>query len=66
MFLICQALTREDIARCDEFHIRGREATRDLAKIANIRKDAKVLDLGCGLGLIHFLSWIAHADIVLF
>ena len=44
------ALKREDIARFDEFHIRGREATRELAQLADLREDAKVLDLGCGLG----------------
>ena len=44
------ALTREDIFTFDEFHIRGREATRDLARLANLGKGDKALDLGCGLG----------------
>jgi SAM-dependent methyltransferase len=45
-----KALTREDIFTFDEFHIRGREATRDLAKLAKLGKGDKALDLGCGLG----------------
>jgi len=45
-----QNLTREDIARIDEFHIRGREATRELAQMAELKTDMRVLDLGCGIG----------------
>lgn len=44
------ALSREDVFAFDEFHIRGREATRDLAELTNLGKGDKVLDLGCGLG----------------
>lgn len=44
------ALTREDIASFDEFHIRGREATRELAGLADLEADARVLDIGCGVG----------------
>lgn len=43
-------LTREDIASFDEFHIRGRDATRELAELAAIDADARVLDIGCGIG----------------
>jgi len=43
-------LTREDITTFDEFHIRGREATREVAQLAGLQKDMKVLDLGCGVG----------------
>ncbi len=43
-------LKRDDIASFDEFHIRGREATRDLAFLADLRKNMTVLDLGCGVG----------------
>jgi len=44
------ALTREDIFTFDEFHIRGREATRELAQLTKLNKNEKALDLGCGLG----------------
>jgi SAM-dependent methyltransferase len=39
-----------DTASFDEFHIRGREATRELAKLAGLHEGMKVLDLGCGVG----------------
>ena len=44
------ALTRADIASIDEFHIRGLEATREVADIAGIEDHARVLDVGCGIG----------------
>ena len=39
-----------DTASFDEFHIRGREATRELARLAGLQRGMKVLDLGCGIG----------------
>lgn len=42
--------TYEDSASFDEFHMRGREATRDLARLACISPGMQILDLGCGLG----------------
>lgn len=39
-----------DTESFDEFHIRGREATRELAKLAELREGMVVLDLGCGVG----------------
>ncbi|MDD4385503.1 MAG: class I SAM-dependent methyltransferase [Bacteroidales bacterium] len=42
-------VTRKDIARVDEFHVRGVEVSRELAKTANINS-SKVLDIGCGIG----------------
>ena len=45
-----EALTLDDISSCDEFHIRGRDATRELAQLAKLQKGMKVLDLGCGVG----------------
>lgn len=44
------ALTREDITSFDEFHIRGLDATRELAELADIDAHARVLDVGCGIG----------------
>jgi ubiquinone/menaquinone biosynthesis C-methylase UbiE len=43
-------LTVDDLAPIDQFHIRGRMATRELAGIADIAADSEVLDVGCGLG----------------
>ncbi|MCD6584434.1 MAG: class I SAM-dependent methyltransferase [Desulfobacteraceae bacterium] len=39
-----------DTESFDEFHIRGREATRELARLAKLQKGMRVLDLGCGVG----------------
>ncbi len=43
-------LTPEDLAPIDEFHVRGREATLELAELAALDAKSRVLDLGCGLG----------------
>jgi MPBQ/MSBQ methyltransferase len=43
-------LKPEDLAPVDEFHIRGREASVELARRASFKPGARVLDLGCGLG----------------
>ncbi|MDA8139188.1 MAG: methyltransferase domain-containing protein [Desulfobacteraceae bacterium] len=40
----------KDTAAFDEFHMRGREATLELARLAGLRPGQRVLDLGCGLG----------------
>ena len=39
-----------DTESLDEFHIRGREATRELAQLADLKPGMRVLDLGCGIG----------------
>ena len=39
-----------DTESLDEFHIRGREATRELAGLANLKPGMRVLDLGSGIG----------------
>lgn len=44
------ALVPADLAPVDEFHIRGREATLELAKRAGFKRGLRVLDVGCGLG----------------
>ncbi len=43
-------LTTEDLATVDEFHIRGRKATLELAAQMKINADSHVLDIGSGLG----------------
>lgn len=43
-------LTADDLLAVDEFHIRGREATAELASLAAVRADERVLDVGSGLG----------------
>lgn len=43
-------LTIEDLAPLDQFHIRGIEATREIARDAEIDAGSTVLDVGCGVG----------------
>ncbi len=43
-------LTPIDLAPVDEFHIRGRAATVELASRASLTAGMRVLDVGCGLG----------------
>jgi SAM-dependent methyltransferase len=43
-------LQPEDLAPVDEFHVRGREATVELAGRGALRPGLRVLDIGCGLG----------------
>lgn len=45
-----ERLTPDDLAAVDEFHIRGREATEELARLAAFTAGARVLDVGCGIG----------------
>lgn len=45
-----QSLTATDLATVDEFHIRGRKATLELAEKMNLNADSNVLDIGSGLG----------------
>ena len=42
--------TTTDLATVDEFHIRGRKATLELAGQMNFDTDLHVLDIGSGLG----------------
>ena len=44
------ALTPDDLAPATEFHIRGKEATLELARLAGLRAGMHVLDVGGGLG----------------
>src|SRR6266568_3167607 len=43
-------LTTTDLATVDEFHIRGRKATLELAEKMNLDANSHVLDIGSGLG----------------
>ncbi|MDD2737238.1 MAG: methyltransferase domain-containing protein [Desulfuromonadaceae bacterium] len=43
-------LSYDDLAAIDEFHIRGRKATIDLARDLGLDKNMQILDVGCGLG----------------
>lgn len=43
-------LTAADLASVDEFHIRGRKATLELASRMRLGTDSRVLDIGSGLG----------------
>ena len=43
-------LTPGDLAPLDAFHIRGRDATRELAALAHLGASQEVLDVGCGVG----------------
>src|SRR5207249_3797171 len=44
------SLSREQLSFFDEFHIRGREATREIAQTAGFARGMSVLDIGCGIG----------------
>ncbi len=43
-------LTIKDLAPVDSFHIRGIEATKELASLIKIKPVDKILDVGCGIG----------------
>lgn len=43
-------LTTADLASVDEFHVRGRQATLELAKRMRLKEGSEVLDIGSGLG----------------
>lgn len=43
-------LTPDDLVALDEFHIRGREATRELASRLHLDQTKGVLDVGSGIG----------------
>lgn len=45
-----ERLTAEDLAPIDEFHIRGRKATLELASELRLEAGMQVLDVGSGLG----------------
>ena len=44
------SLKADDLMPVDEFHTRGRQATREMAELVNLKSTDRVLDVGCGLG----------------
>ncbi len=44
------ALTIDDLAAVDQFHVRGKQSTIDLAQLAGISSQQTILDVGGGLG----------------
>lgn len=40
----------DDLSRIDEFHTRGRRATRELAELGSLTANCQILDVGCGIG----------------
>lgn len=45
-----QSLELNDLAPIDEFHTRGKASTIEIANLAQLKSQHKVLDVGCGLG----------------
>lgn len=45
-----QTLNWADFAPIDQFHVRGLAATKEMAEAVGLRRDATLLDIGCGLG----------------
>ncbi|MBW1847524.1 MAG: methyltransferase domain-containing protein [Deltaproteobacteria bacterium] len=44
------ALSIDDLAPMEEFHIGGRKATHHLASLSGLSNGMRVLDIGCGVG----------------
>ncbi|MEE9161279.1 MAG: methyltransferase domain-containing protein [Gammaproteobacteria bacterium] len=58
------SLSVDDLAPVDEFHIRGRESTLEVAELANVQASDLVLDVGCGLGgTARHLAEIYHCHV---
>lgn len=43
-------ITIDDLSAVDEFHLGGREATKNILKHVEFSNQADILDIGCGLG----------------
>ena len=43
-------LSVEDLSPLDQFHLRGHQATRELAEAAALQSGHTLLDIGCGIG----------------
>ena len=45
-----KALTLDDLAPIEEFHIGGRKPTLELGRLAGLSEGMQVVDVGCGIG----------------
>lgn len=45
-----EAVTPDDLAPVDHFHVRGKAATLELARLAGVTRGLRVLDVGGGIG----------------
>ena len=45
-----ERFTAEDLAACDHFHLRGRDATLELLRLSGLGAGERVLDVGGGIG----------------
>lgn len=52
-------LTAEDLSPYDQFHVRGSQATAELAQLLSPQAGQRLLDLGCGIG--GPARWLADA-----
>lgn len=58
------ALEPDDLAAVDAFHIRGREATVELATLADLSPGSRVIDIGSGLGgTARYLAHVHACDV---
>jgi len=58
------ALSIDDLAPVDEFHTRGRMATRELAELGGLEAGTRLLDVGSGLGgPARFLASVRGCDV---
>jgi ubiquinone/menaquinone biosynthesis C-methylase UbiE len=44
------SITAQDLASVDQLHTRGKDATLELARLAGVTPEMRVLDVGGGLG----------------
>jgi SAM-dependent methyltransferase len=60
-----ERLSLEDLAPVDEFHVRGRSATAELASALGLAAGQRVLDVGSGIGgPSRYIAATYHCDVV--